>query len=52
VFAGSCGPFVAALWALRGWVIVGRSRELALLEQTLDGAARGGASRLLLVGEA
>ena len=33
-------------------MIVGRSRELALLEQTLDGAARGGASRLLLVGEA
>jgi DNA-binding CsgD family transcriptional regulator len=33
-------------------VIVGRSRELALLEQTLDGATRGGASRLLLVGEA
>ena len=36
----------------RDCVIVGRSRELALLEQTLDGAARGGASRLLLVGEA
>jgi DNA-binding CsgD family transcriptional regulator len=33
-------------------VIVGRSRELALLEQTLDGATRGGAARLLLVGEA